>query len=177
MKMKPDRSIRLLTERLVLRPTVPDDVERALEIRSDREVARNLASATIPPDTQKMTDWFAGHAQEWREGSAYRFAITLEDRLIGVCDIFDIADGEGEIGYWLDRAVWGRGYGLEAARRLVQFGVEDLGLTSLLAGCADDNAGSSAIIRRLGFARLDDVRIFSTSRQEEITQRRFQLTA
>ena len=64
--MPPDRSIRVLTERLVLRPTVPDDIERALEIRSDHEVARNLASATIPPDTEKMTNWFAGHAEEWR---------------------------------------------------------------------------------------------------------------
>lgn len=124
-----------------------------------------------------MTDWFASHAQEWLQGSAYRFAITLDDRLIGVCDIFDIAEGEGEIGYWLDRAAWGQGYGLEAARRLVQFGVEDVGLSSLLAGCADDNAASAAIIVRLGFTRLDDVRIFSTSRQEEITQRRFQLVA
>ncbi|RYG93943.1 MAG: N-acetyltransferase, partial [Alphaproteobacteria bacterium] len=108
---------------------------------------------------------------------AYRFAIILNDRLIGVCDLFDLADGEGEIGYWLDRAVWGRGYGHEAARRLVQFGVEDVGLTSLLAGCADGNAASAAILMRLGFSRLDDVSIFSTSRQEEITQRRFQLLA
>jgi ribosomal-protein-alanine N-acetyltransferase len=86
-----------------------------------------------------------------------------------------VAQGEGEIGYWLDRAVWGRGYGLEAAHRLVQFGLDDLGLTSILAGCADDNAASEAILARLGFAREADVRIFSTSRQQEITQRRFRL--
>lgn len=173
--MSPDRSIRLTTERLVLRPTVPNDVERALEIRADREVARNLASATIPPDTRKMTDWFAGHAEEWCEGTAYRFAITLDARLIGVCDIFDIAGGEGEIGYWLDRPVWGRGFGLEAARTLVRFATKDIGLSSLVAGCADDNPASAAILVGLGFARLADVRIFSTSRQEEITQRRFRL--
>jgi len=170
-------SVRLPTERLVLRPTVPADVVRALEIRSDPAVARNLASATIPPDMLKMTGWFATHAQEWQEGSAYRFAITLDDRFIGVCDIFDVAQGEGEIGYWLDRDAWGKGYGLEAARRLVRFGLEDLGLTSLVAGCADDNATSAAILIRLGFTRLANVRIFSTSRHEEITQRRFRLTA
>ena len=170
-----DRSIRLATERLVLRPTVPADIERALEIRSNREVARNLASATIPPDKVKMTDWFAGHAEEWHQGTAYRLAITLDGRLIGVCDIFDVADCQGEIGYWLDRAVWGRGFGLEAARRLVRFAIEDVGLTSLLAGCADDNVASAAILTRLGFTRLEDVRIFSSSREEEITQRRFRL--
>ena len=174
--MRPDRSIRLLTERLVLRPTVPGDVGRALEIRADVAVARNLATATVPPDTRKMTDWFAIHADEWREGTAYRFAITLDDRLIGVCDLFDIAETQGEIGYWIDRIAWARGYGMEAAKRLVQFGLEDLGLTSLVAGCADDNAASAAILVRLGFTRLADVRIFSTSRQQEISQRRFRLT-
>ncbi len=174
--MPHDPSIQLFTERLVLRPTVPTDVERALEIRSNVEVARNLVSATIPPDTEKMTNWFAGHAEEWRQGIAYRLAITLENHLVGVCDIFDVADGQGEIGYWLDRAVWGRGFGLEAAERLVRFAVEDVRLTSLLAGCADDNAASAAILTRLGFTRLEDVRVFSSSRQEEITQRRFRLT-
>jgi ribosomal-protein-alanine N-acetyltransferase len=175
--MAPDHhSFRLTTERLVLRPTVPSDVERALDIRASPEVARNLVSATIPPDARKMTDWFAGHAGEWREGTAYRFAITLDGHLVGVCDIFDVADGEGEIGYWFDRAAWGHGYGLEAARRVVRFGVEDVGLNALVAGCADDNHASAAILTRLGFVRLADVRVFSMSRQEEITQRRFRLT-
>jgi RimJ/RimL family protein N-acetyltransferase len=72
-----DRSIRLFTERLVLRATVPTDIERAVEIRSNTRFARNLASATIPPDVEKMTHWFAGHAEEWRQGAAYRLAITL----------------------------------------------------------------------------------------------------
>jgi ribosomal-protein-alanine N-acetyltransferase len=166
----------LLTRRLVLRPTVPADVERALDIRSSSEVARNLVSATIPPDPVKMTHWFAGHGEEWRQGSAYRLAIVLDSRLIGVCDVFDVADGQGEIGYWLDRSEWGRGFGLEAAERLVKFAVEDLGLTVLRAGCADDNAASAAILTRLGFTRLGDVRVFSNSRQEEIVQRRFRLT-
>jgi ribosomal-protein-alanine N-acetyltransferase len=62
--MSLERSMRLRTEHLVLRPTLPSDVVRAIEIRSDAAVARNLASATIPPDAQKMADWFASHAQE-----------------------------------------------------------------------------------------------------------------
>ena len=173
--MNPDLFVSLRTERLVLRPTVPGDASRAIEIRSDPQVARNLASATIPPDAGKMTDWFAGHSQEWLQSTAYRFATTLDDRLIGVCDLFDVADGEGEIGYWLDRAVWRRGFGLEAARCLVEFGIKDVGLKYLIAGCADDNAGSAAILLKLGFERLADTVVFSSSRQEDITQRRFRL--
>ena len=175
--MPPLRSIRLTTPRLVLRPTAPDDVARALEIRADPAVARNLVSATIPPDAQKMTAWFATHAEEWQAGTAYRFAVLDDARMIGVIDLFDIADGEGEIGYWLDRSCWGRGLGREAAHEIVRFGIEDLGLSSLIAGCAADNAASAAILTRLGFDRLADARVFSHARQEEITQRRFRLRA
>lgn len=174
--MTSDRSVRLLTERLVLRPTVPADIERAVEIRSNHDVARNLVWATIPPDVEKMTNWFTGHAEEWHQGSAYRLAVTLDSRLIGICDVFDVAEGQGEIGYWLDQASWGCGLGLEAAERLVRFAVEDVGLISLRAGCADDNAASAAILTRLGFTRLEDVQIFSRSRREDIVQRRFLLT-
>ena len=174
--MPPDRSIRLLTERLVLRPTVPDDIERALEIRSDHEVARNLASATIPPDTEKMTNWFAGHAEEWRRGTAFRLAITLDTRLIGVCDVFDVAQGQGEIGYWLDRAVWGREFGMEAAERLVRFATEDAGF-DLVAGWVrgrqrrvGGDPHAAWVHPAGGHSDLFDIR------QVEITQRRFLLT-
>lgn len=170
-----DPAIRLLTERLALRPTVPDDVERALDIGANPAVARNLVSATIPPDIQKMTGWFRSHSDEWREGSAYRLAIDLDSRMIGVCDVFDIAEGEGEIGYWTEQAIWGRGFGLEAAERLVRFALEDVGLNKIRAGCTDDNIASAAILTRLGFQPVADVRVFSQSRETEITQRRFQL--
>lgn len=172
-----DPFIRSPAGRLILRPTVPGDVDRALEIRSNPAVAFNLVSATIPPDTRKMTDWFAGHADEWRAATAYRFAIDLDGHSIGFCDVFDIADSQGEIGYWLDQAVWGFGFGSDAATRLVRFGLKDVGLRLIRAGCADDNAASAEILKQLGFERLEDVRVFSTSRQTEITQRRFQLVA
>lgn len=99
----------------------------------------------------------------------------IHTRMIGVCDVFDIADGEGEIGYWIEQEVWGRGFGLEAAERLVRFALEDVALNTIEAGCADDNVASSAILPRLGFDRVADVRVFSQSRETEITQRRFLL--
>ncbi len=57
----------------------------------------------MPPDTEKMTSWFKSHSYESREGIAYRLAIDLDGRMIGVCDVFGIADGEGEIGYWIEQ--------------------------------------------------------------------------
>lgn len=45
-------------------------------------------------------------------GEAYRFATGVEGRMIGMVDIDGITEREGTLGYWLDRAAWGRGYAL-----------------------------------------------------------------
>src|SRR4051794_10203211 len=97
------------TDRLILRPTSVADAGRAFEIQGDWEVTRMLALASFPPDAQETERWFAGHAREWMMGHAYRFAVLLDDRMVGLVDIDGIEANEGSLGYWLDRAVWGRG--------------------------------------------------------------------
>ncbi len=78
-----------------------------------------------------MGPWFADHEREWRVGEAYRFAVDLEGRIIGMVDIDGISEREGTLGYWLDLAAWGRGYAFEAADAVTRFAFEDLGLTRL----------------------------------------------
>ena len=109
----PPRS--MTTGRLVLRPTRGSDADRAFEIQTDWEVTRMLRMASFPPDRQEIRRWFADHQREWLAGEAYRFAVELAGRMVGVVDVDGIAEREGSLGYWLDRAAWGRGYAFEAA--------------------------------------------------------------
>ncbi|MFZ0854475.1 MAG: GNAT family N-acetyltransferase, partial [Hyphomicrobiaceae bacterium] len=76
----------------------------------------------------------------------------------------------------LDRAAWGRGYAFEAAHAVTRFALEDVGLTLLKAGHADDNPASGRILTKLGFTPLDTVQIFSRPRGENIARRRYTLT-
>ena len=172
----PLRSLVLETARLKLRPTDTSDFDRAFEIRSNWHVARNLSSASFPPDPAHMKVWFAGHADEWSRGTAYRFAILRHGLMIGVVDVSGIEGGEGELGYWLDEQSWGQGYGREAAERVVSFAFEEVRLAAIIAGCASDNARSKRLLLALGFTFAEDVTIFSKSRNLAIVQHRFRLT-
>lgn len=129
-----------------------------------------LALASFPPDRQQIARWFADHPREWEAGHAYRFAIVLEEKVVGLVDIGGISEREGTLGYWLDRAVWGRGYAFEAAHAVARFGAGEAGLVKLKAGHAHDNPASGRILARLGFSRLDMVEIFSRPRNETISQ-------
>jgi RimJ/RimL family protein N-acetyltransferase len=75
-------------------------------------------------------------------------------------DIDGIAEREGTLGYWLDRAAWGCGYAFEAAHAVTRFAFEDVGLTCLKAGHADDNPASGRILTKLGFTLIDTVKLF-----------------
>jgi ribosomal-protein-alanine N-acetyltransferase len=172
----PAPSIQLNTARLVLRPTSAADVDRAFEIQSDWEVTRMLAMANFPPDQAEMRRWFAGHSQEWLAGSAYRFAVAREGRLIGVVDVAGVDGGEGALGYWFDKAVWGVGYGTEAARAIVKFAFDDVCISQLRAGHASDNAASARVLQKLGFQPIDKTQAWSRSRGAPIIECRYLLT-
>jgi [ribosomal protein S5]-alanine N-acetyltransferase len=136
-----------------------------------------LSLASFPPDRQAIEKWIADHEREWLSGEAYRFAVDLEDHMIGMVDIDGIAQREGTLGYWLDRAAWGRGYAFEAAHAVIRFAFQDVGLTRLKAGHADDNLASGRILTKLGFALLETVQGFSRPRGENIARRRYMLTS
>lgn len=124
-----------------------------------------------------MAAWFSGHETEWNNGTAYRFAILRNDRMIGLIDVSDIQNGEGDLGYWLDESVWGQGFGLEAGQGITKFVFEQVGLKALTAGHASDNLQSGRLLTKLGFLNIGDVTIFSKPRGTEIVQRRLRLSA
>lgn len=149
------RDLLLPTERLVLRPTEPGDAPRLLEIQSDWNVTRMLRLAPWPPDPHEMTQWVAGHPDEWRAGSAYRFAVLREGRLIGQTDVDDIAGRFGELGYWFEPAALGDGVATEAAGAAVRFALQTLGLEVIRAGHAAENPASGRVLEKLGFREVE----------------------
>ncbi|HEV2508909.1 GNAT family N-acetyltransferase [Bosea sp. (in: a-proteobacteria)] len=165
----------IATARLALRPSTPVDAERAFEIQSDWAVTQMLRMASFPPDRTEIEAWFAGHPREWAAGAAYRFAAMLDGRMIGLIDLDEIADGEGELGYWFEQAAWGQGFASEAARAVVWFAFAEAGIRSLRSGHAADNVASGRVLERLGFRLLDRVKRPSRSRGETILQCRYQL--
>lgn len=167
----------IATSRLLLRPSQRQDAARAFEIQSDWQVTRMLRMATFPPDRGAIEDWFAGHEAEWRQGTAYRFAVERSGRMIGLVDIDEIAGQEGELGYWFEQVSWGQGFAFEAATALIAFAFNEAGLSRLQTGHATDNIASGKVLARLGFTPLGTVAKASLSRCETVMQQCWQLQA
>ena len=75
---------------------------------------------------------------------------AAELKLNGNTDMTDRND-ECELGYWLGKPFWGRGYMPEAAAELIRRAFEDLGMTTVWCGYYDGNNKSKRVQEKLGF--------------------------
>lgn len=123
-----------------------------LPLIGDFEVARNLAR--IPhPYTQSDAEEFVKMATRQRaSGVGYHFVITLngDGMFLGGIGLTQ-RDGAFELGYWLGKSLWARGYATEAARALADFAFDRLSARRLIAGWFHDNPASGRVLAKLGF--------------------------
>jgi len=148
------RAVTLETPRLILREFADDDATAVHAYAADAEVVRHLDWG---PNTPEDTVQFLAMARATRDAvsrTAYHLAIVLQaaGRLVGGCriEIRSLANESGDVGYVLDRQVWGQGYATEATRALVGFGFESLALHRIWATCDVHNAASARVLEKLG---------------------------
>jgi ribosomal-protein-alanine N-acetyltransferase len=134
-----------------------------------------LRMARFPPDREQTRRWFEDHDRERLCGEAYRFAVELRHRFVGVVDIGEIDSGWGDIGYWFERGAWGMGYATEAAHAVVRFAFDDVQLEGLHSGHAEDNPASVKVLMKLGFTQIGTLTVESLSRGEDIHPVRYTL--
>lgn len=146
----------LRTTRLVLRPLEAADAPVFHRLINDWEICRRLPDAPFPYPAQLAADWIAAAAHDREHKRAEQFALVeaASGALIGVAGLrMPKGQKSAELGYWLGRAYWGQGFGLEAARRLVEWGFAALPIGQMTAMVAADNDISVAVLSRLGFAQ------------------------
>ncbi len=88
------------------------------------------------------------------EGSEYAFAV-IDERvgLVGTCGLHHVVRerGEAELGFWVGRPYWGRGFASAAARLGVALAFGALGFDRLVAHALSDNVASRRVLERAGF--------------------------
>jgi RimJ/RimL family protein N-acetyltransferase len=145
-----------LTARLVLRPSAPGDEAALAAGLGDREVQRWLETVPHPYTLDHARDWVARSARERDAGFMQDFAITLADGgavIGGIAFTPSRREPAAELGYWIARPHWGKGYGGEALARVVRHATEECTprFTRLSARVAPDNIASRRMLARLGF--------------------------
>jgi RimJ/RimL family protein N-acetyltransferase len=138
------------TERLLLRPGWAEDAPALARAIADEQVVRNLATAPWPYVLEDAEAFLASP----RDPAMPSFLITErtdgEPRIIGSCGLVRRPSGAVELGYWIGRAHWGKGFATEASRALIEI-ARTLKLSRLEASHFLDNPASGRVLEKLGF--------------------------
>ena len=143
----------LTTERLTLRPFIPDDAFDVERFAGMREIADTTLSIPHPYPHGAAAEWILTHPPAWENGSTATFAIveTKTGRLVGVTSLMiNREHNRAELGYWIAFDRWNQGYATESNQRLIDFGFEDLGLHRIEARHFLRNPASGRVMEKLG---------------------------
>jgi RimJ/RimL family protein N-acetyltransferase len=148
----------LETERLVLRPFDASDLEALYAIHSDEQNARWLYhDARTRPQVEELLERKIAGASLRAEGEWLSAAAALRATGEIVCDVSLLwaseAHKQGEIGFIAHPAHHGHGYTTEAARPLLAFAFETLGLHRVVGQLEPRNVGSARVLEKLGMRR------------------------
>lgn len=142
------------TERLILRTFTEGDALRVSQLAGDYDVSCMVTCIPHPYPPEAAEGWILLQERGRRCRADYPFAIDAGDGigLVGAVGLHCTGmAGEYELGYWLGKAYWGRGYATEAARALVAWGRQELAVTKLTAGHFEDNPASARVLEKIGF--------------------------
>ncbi|MFI9011393.1 GNAT family N-acetyltransferase [Actinosynnema sp. NPDC053489] len=148
---------------VALRAVEDSDLDALFDQMRDPESVRMAAFTAEDPDDRAAFD---AHMAKVRSAHDVALrAVTRDGALVGSISSF-VVEGDTEITYWIDRAVWGQGV---AGRALALF-LDEVRTRPLHARAAGDNAGSLRVLRRAGFAVVGTETSYAPARGTEIEE-------
>jgi RimJ/RimL family protein N-acetyltransferase len=148
------------TERLLIRPFDAPDADSMAEIYGDPKVMRHVWLGVL--DRERTTALLEEYrtAQDQRGFSTWAVVEKESGTVVGDVGFGIYAPtGEPELGYTLAAAVWGLGYGLEAARACVEAAFAHLSAGRVVATVEPENERSLRLAERLGMHPVETVSV------------------
>ncbi len=162
--------MRLTSRHLYLRPLKKSDAISIHLYASDETTTRYMLWG---PNTYSETLNYVESSLRLvndPERKIYRFAIILRhsDDLIGVIDITIKNTHIGELGYILNRSYWSLGYMSEAAKMMLHYAFDELGLQKVIATCDRHNIASARVMEKIGMHFVAAYRRYNPKLDDEM---------
>jgi len=135
---------------LLLRPGFPEDAPALALAIADETIARNLATVPWPYRVRDAEAFLACPRDPVLPSLLIFERGDGPPRLVGACGLGRRPSGAVELGYWIARAAWGRGFATEAGEALIAI-ARALRLQRLEGSHFLDNPASGRVLEKLGF--------------------------
>jgi len=152
----------VLASPATLRRLALRDAARVRLLAGEREVAEMTGLIPHPYPDGAAEEFIAAQTLAWDTGKEYNYAVLPghDALLIGVVALRPDATERENLGYWIGRPYWGRGYATAALRAIIALGFGLLDVEKLTASHLVRNPASGRVMEKCG------MRLLGTSTRE-----------
>jgi len=143
----------LQTERLTLRRLSPDDAEFILDLLNQPSFLRYIGDKGVRNLDDAINYIQTGPVASYEQHGFGLYLVELKEirAPIGMCGLLKRDTlPDADIGFAFLPQYWSRGYALEAAEAVMEYGREKFGLQRIVAITSLDNESSISLLQKLG---------------------------
>ncbi|MDR2234597.1 MAG: GNAT family N-acetyltransferase [Chryseobacterium sp.] len=139
------------TERLILSRLKEEDLDAVTEYLQDRIYSDLTSNIPFPYARKDAEFWLKMSDDAFNGNTGYTFAIrNKQGQIMGAIGLHDRDDDKAELGYWMGKPFWNKGYVTEAAKALIEFGFRELQVHKIYATYFLHNPASGRIMEKIG---------------------------
>ena len=155
----------IATPRLSLRPLLIDDAQDIARGCNDPAVAQMTGSSVTPYSPHATAFFILRQPSLQRRGLAQHWLMECDGGVLGCVGLTRATSNDiWEIGYWLARHAWGKGYATEVVRAVV----DTTRPAKLSAKVFVDNPASLRVLQKCGFTVVDEDESHCMERQATV---------
>jgi RimJ/RimL family protein N-acetyltransferase len=162
----------IVTRRLRIRRPHPSDVGALARLAGDYAIC-SMTTRMPYPYAEGDARAFVALVSAQNRRTENTFVIETEpDGLVGAVGFHQPQGQPLEMGYWIGRPFWGRGYATEAANAALAWAAHDWRRKLVVAGHFADNAASGQVLVKTGFLYTGEIqKRHSRARQQTVDTR------
>jgi RimJ/RimL family protein N-acetyltransferase len=142
------------TERLILSQLKEEDLPFVTEYLQDKIFSDVTSNIPYPYTGEHARFWMKMSRESFENNTGYTFAVrNKEGQILGAIGLHDRDDDKAELGYWMGKPFWNKGYVTEAATALIDFGFNELQINKIYATYFLDNPASGRIMEKIGMEK------------------------
>ena len=149
--------MKLITKRLIIRGIRKKDKKDLIKNINDLEVSKNLLVVPYPYKNRDAEWWINKCEKEAKEKPRKNYNLIIELKseniLIGGVGLVkvDRFQGTTEVGYWLGKNYWRKGFMSEALKAVLSFAFKKLKLRRINLYAFKKNKASNTLAKKNGF--------------------------
>ena len=152
------------TDRLILRKAISEQEKISLISQvGDWEVIKWLANVPYPYTYDDLEDYLL-----ISDSNQFDLNIFLGNQLIGRVGLTLDGDNYYDLGYWIGKDYWGKGYATESSKKLLEYVLDKLDSPKIKSGYFVDNFSSGNVLKKLGFKEVGVEKRYSVSNKKEM---------